>query len=500
MIDNTSLLRQLLSRREIEMEAAPFLNQEPAPLPDTWDFARVEGMLLGLAIGDALGNTSESQLPSSRREAHGEIRNYLPNRHANNQPVGVPSDDTQLAFWTLEQLLDDGGLNPDNLAQRFSRGQIFGIGNTIRDFLRAYQLEGLPWQRAGQPSAGNGALMRIAPVLLPHLHKSSPALWADAALAGMVTHNDRASNACCVAFTHLLWECLRLEQPPDPAWWLETFLTPARQLEGQTVYMPRSPALDYQGPLWQLVEREVGQALRENWPVYEACQRWYSGAYLLETVPCALYILARHGDDPEEALIRAVNDTRDNDTIAAIVGAAVGALHGRAKLPRAWIMDLTGRLGADDDWAIFELLQAARVDFWQADPPISDANLQAVLAYLPRFEQPDFSPGEWVAQPNKVPYFDYTNEVLDFLRILGQNLFLQPFNWPDWVEVARLVQNPDLLSRVSLPTLRRLLTAHVRADHFNEGHLAAMFEKGHLVAVLRRLDEIYKTGENQWTR
>jgi O-acetyl-ADP-ribose deacetylase len=91
------------------------------------------------------------------------------------------------------------------------------------------------------------------------------------------------------------------------------------------------------------------------------------------------------------------------------------------------------------------------------------------------------------------------NEVLDFLRVLGQNLFLQPFNWPDWVEAARLVQNPDLLSRVSLPALRRLLTAHVRADRFNEGHLAAMFENGHLVAVLRRLDEIYKTGENQWT-
>jgi ADP-ribosyl-[dinitrogen reductase] hydrolase len=36
----------------------------------------------------------------------------------------------------------------------------------------------------------------------------------------------------------------------------------------------------------------------------------------------------RHADDPEEAILRAVSDTKDNDTIGAIVGAAVGALHG----------------------------------------------------------------------------------------------------------------------------------------------------------------------------
>ena len=49
-----------------------------------------------------------------------------------------------------------------------------------------------------------------------------------------------------------------------------------------------------------------------------ACDSWYSGAYLLETVPSVLYILERHGHDPEEAIVRAVNDTKDNDTVAAI--------------------------------------------------------------------------------------------------------------------------------------------------------------------------------------
>jgi ADP-ribosylglycohydrolase len=55
----------------------------------------------------------------------------------------------------------------------------------------------------------------------------------------------------------------------------------------------------------------------------DACNRWHSGAYLLETIPSALYILMNYTHDLEEAIVRAVNDTYDNDTIAAIVGAAV---------------------------------------------------------------------------------------------------------------------------------------------------------------------------------
>jgi hypothetical protein len=60
---------------------------------------RIRGMLIGLAIGDSLGNTTEGQLPSDRRERYGEVRDYLPNWYAGNRSVGVPSDDTQLTFW-----------------------------------------------------------------------------------------------------------------------------------------------------------------------------------------------------------------------------------------------------------------------------------------------------------------------------------------------------------------------------------------------------------------
>ena len=92
---------------------------------------------------------------------------------------------------------------------------------------------------------------------------------------------------------------------------------------------------------------------------------WLSGAYLLETVPSALYILMRHAHDPKEAIVRAVNDTKDNDTIASIVGAAVGALHGKGGFPARWISGLTGRTMARDDGKVFSIIEEARKMFWR---------------------------------------------------------------------------------------------------------------------------------------
>lgn len=177
-MDNSSLLGLLLNQGKIALEPSYLLTRVPPPLPEEWDFVRAEGMLLGPAIGDALGNTTESQLPATRGQSHGEIRDYLPNRYANSRPMGVPSDDSQMVFWTLKRLLKDVSLIPGRLARKFTQQQIFGIGNTVKAFPRSCKEQGLPWEESGQPSTGNGALMRIAPMLTPHLRQPSPALWA----------------------------------------------------------------------------------------------------------------------------------------------------------------------------------------------------------------------------------------------------------------------------------------------------------------------------------
>jgi ADP-ribosylglycohydrolase len=108
----------------------------------------------------------------------------------------------------------------------------------------------------------------------------------------------------------------------------------------------------------------VTDALRRRLSVLEACNEWGSGANLFETVPSVLYILAKHAQNGEEAIIRAVNDTKDNDSVAAIVGAAVGALHGLECIPDRWIRGLTGRTRSTDDGEVFKLILMAKKIFW----------------------------------------------------------------------------------------------------------------------------------------
>lgn len=323
------------------------------------EFDDIRGMMLGLAVGDSLGAPTEGMLPDRRRSKHGDIRDYQPNR-ANGQRTGLPTDDSQMAFWTLEQLLEDDGFVADNVAQCFCEDEIYGIGGSVREFIRAYKDEGNAWFVAGSQSAGNGALMRIPAMAIPHITDPG-ALWAETALSGMITHNDSASIAACVAYMRILWELLQRDRTPDPEWWVDCYTSVARELETDSSHGARDPniSIQFQGPVWRFVSEYVPTSYQQDRTTLEVSNYWYSGAYLLETVPTALYILMRHGDDPEEAIVRAVTDTKDNDTVGAIVGAAVGALHGVDALPKRWRTGLTGRTRANDEGRMFELLAQA---------------------------------------------------------------------------------------------------------------------------------------------
>jgi ADP-ribosylglycohydrolase len=326
---------------------------------------RLRGMLMGLAVGDALGNTSEGITAAEREARFGEIRDYLPHEHAGGRRVGLPSDDTQLAFWTLESLLERGQLDPEDLSTRFAARPIYGLGQSVRKFLRNREQGVSPWYRCGAESAGNGALMRIAPVVLLHPEGPSAALWLDTALASIVTHRDACSVASCVAFTDLLARLLRLPAPPTAEWITGTFVATLRLVCTDHPYRPRGGRFaDRESSFPDFVEFALHEATRGHWSARGACDAWHSGAYLLETVPSVLWILAHHAHDPEEAIVRAVNDTYDNDTIAAIVGAAVGALHGERALPERWRWNLLGRTQDGDDGQVPRLIGAAVRRHW----------------------------------------------------------------------------------------------------------------------------------------
>ena len=104
---NNDVLQDLFARGAIRIRRGVMFDSVPAGHSDVpWD--RIQGMMLGLAIGDSLGNCSESMMPLERRIVHGELIDFMPNFYADGRPVGLPSDDTQLAAWTLEQLIEDG--------------------------------------------------------------------------------------------------------------------------------------------------------------------------------------------------------------------------------------------------------------------------------------------------------------------------------------------------------------------------------------------------------
>lgn len=126
---NGETLDWLFEEGKIDINRGAVFDKVPAPFPGGIDFDRVKGVMLALAVGDSLGATTEGVLPEARRE-RGEIRDYVRNRHAPDSR-GYPSDDTQLSFWTLEQLNRDGGFVPENVAKCLYQNRIYSIGGNV---------------------------------------------------------------------------------------------------------------------------------------------------------------------------------------------------------------------------------------------------------------------------------------------------------------------------------------------------------------------------------
>ncbi|WP_156786058.1 ADP-ribosylglycohydrolase family protein [Archaeoglobus veneficus] len=355
-LPNSEKMKFLFSEGIIRAKNAPFLYSTPEVTKNI-DWDKIKGMLLGVAIGDSLGYPVEGIPPNYKLKRYGEITDYIPTKRSDWKPIGVPTDDTQLTFWTVEVLLENNGyLNVKELADRFVKERIFGIGSTIKGFIRNYKDERKPWYLSGVHSAGNGALMRISPVLIPHVKKPSNELWADTLLSTLLTHNDPLAISSSVAFVNILWKLLQMEDAPPPNWWIDEYVKVASQIEGGTRYKTRRKGLMYSGSGYEFINTYVRKAVENEVDILKFSNKIGSGAYLLETLPFVIYVLCNYSYDPEESIVKAVTYSKDSDTIGAIVGSAVGALHGAEEFPHRWVNNLTGRLSYRDDGRIFKLL------------------------------------------------------------------------------------------------------------------------------------------------
>ncbi|NYH78596.1 poly(ADP-ribose) glycohydrolase ARH3 [Actinopolyspora biskrensis] len=287
---------------------------------------RAAGLLLGAALGDALGARFEG-MSAVRAERLDEVE-------TSGEELRY-TDDTVLTLVLAEHLVEQepgSGIRSQDLALGFARAWRAepgrGWGGSIGNVFRAV-LAGSEWSSAarssfgGQGSYGNGAAMRVSPVAL--VAPTAPEAAALGQRSGEVTHahpdgsHAAAVQACAVH--------LALSTTPGTAFDADRFL------DGVASCCPDSRWIS-------LLERT--RATPRSSSPGEAAERLGNDVTAPGSVPLALFAFLRHPDSPREAVRFAIAAGGDTDTIGSMAGALAGARCGATALPPGPLRRLEG--------------------------------------------------------------------------------------------------------------------------------------------------------------
>lgn len=288
--------------------------------------SRYRGALLGLAAGDALGTTLEFRSPGSF-EPISDIVGGGPFR----LKAGEWTDDTAMALCSAASLVDLGRFDERDHMDRFVRwwkegamsctGTCFDIGSTVRGALIRYLETGDPVAGPTAPhTAGNGSLMRIAPVVL-WAAGTGCELFDVVRKASRLTHGAPQAVDACAWFAALLEGFVRgMGKEEVPAHPPETLVGCAHPLE---------------------VCPEIAEVMAGSYRTKEPPEIRGTG-YVRDSLEAALWAFDRSADFREGAL-RAVNLGNDADTTGAVFGQLAGAWCGEEGIPPAWLATLAWR-------------------------------------------------------------------------------------------------------------------------------------------------------------
>jgi ADP-ribosyl-[dinitrogen reductase] hydrolase len=300
---------------------------------------RYRGSLLGLACGDALGAPLEFSTPGTFApllEMTGGGPFHL--------PPGFWTDDTSMAMCLAESLLESRGFDPSDQLRRYvawwrqgvwsSTGVCFDIGSTTAAALRLFEETSRPWcGSTAATSAGNGCLMRLAPV--PLYFAATPELAIRrAADSSRTTHGARVCVDACRYFAGLLVGAV---QGVPKAELLDPRYTPVRRL------WDRDPLAD------EIDEVARGSFRRRSPPLI--C----GSGYVVRCLEAALWAFF-HSETFESGALKAVNLGEDADTTGAAYGQLAGSYYGEEGIPEKWLALLHRR---GDIAAMAERLHAA---------------------------------------------------------------------------------------------------------------------------------------------
>jgi ADP-ribosyl-[dinitrogen reductase] hydrolase len=273
---------------------------------DTARLSRAQGCLLGQIAGDSLGSQVEFRAASAiassfpdggpRRLVDGGGWNIL---------AGQPTDDSEMALALARSIIDVGRFSADGALESYRRwidSDPFDVGGTV-----SRALAGVPVPA----SQANGALMRASPLGIFAWAATADEAAAIARADAVLTHAHPACGDASAAFVVAVAHGVREGGGPEAAW--QAAASWAREAAA-------SPLVG-----------EALEAARREPPVCDGAQQGWVRIALQN----AFYELL-HASSVEQGVVRTVRRGGDTDTNAAIAGALLGAVHGRASVPAAW--------------------------------------------------------------------------------------------------------------------------------------------------------------------
>lgn len=319
------------------------------------------GSMLAFAVGDALGwplelranrvgGTSDPRPELALRAwTRREMGRYAP--HDELMPAGVYSDDTQLTLAVARSL------RREEWWEHLTRVELpwwphyeLGGGGATQRASKAWAKSTPPWDPKGAKgyweAGGNGAAMRV----LPHCFAPGlpyAAVRRSIAADGATTHGDPVALVGAQAYAYALWTTIRRREPLGWGQLLEDVLDNSGEwAEIEPHLVPGGWAEALPAKYLERWQRTVDQMIGR---LHDARSQMVHGALavdqeVLEDLGCfsreagagtvtaagALYLASRHAAEPDQALLRAAFARRaDTDTLAAMTGALLGALHGQ---------------------------------------------------------------------------------------------------------------------------------------------------------------------------
>lgn len=276
---------------------------------------RYTGCLLGLACGDAVGTTLEF----SARETLSPITDMVGGGPFALAP-GQWTDDTSMALCLAESLLSKNGFDARDQMARYlnwwhwgywsATGQCFDIGTTVRQALMRFEETGEPFAGSIDPkTAGNGSIMRLAPVILFYYPDQNSVTWA-AKQSSRTTHGAPEAIESCQLLAEVVSKALAVHKKDDVF-----SLSPEQYCE---------PAIK---------DLALGSFKHKHRDQIRGT------GYSIASLEAALWCFWST-ESFEAAVLQAANLGDDADTTAAIVGQIAGAFYSKQGIPPRWLEKL----------------------------------------------------------------------------------------------------------------------------------------------------------------